>query len=43
MDNVPAAAETEAPKDTAQSEEVKTDTADVPVEAPEAPAETPAE
>ena len=40
MDNVPAAAETEAPKDTAQAEEVKTDTTDVPVEAP---AETPAE
>jgi hypothetical protein len=43
MDNVPAAAETEAPKDAAQAEEVKTDTTDVPVEAPEAPAETPAE
>ena len=43
MDNVPAAAETEAPKDTAATEEVKTDTAEVPVEAPETPADAPAE
>tara|TARA_X000000950_G_scaffold175981_1_gene213826 strand:- start:688 stop:975 length:288 start_codon:yes stop_codon:yes gene_type:complete len=41
MDNVPAAAETEAPKDTSKAEEVKTDAAEAPAE--EAPAETPAE
>ena len=41
MDNVPAAAETEAPKDPSKAEEVKTDAAEAPVEAPaeEKPAE----
>ena len=41
MDNVPAAAEAEAPKNTYKAEEVKTDAAEAPAE--ETPAETPEE